>query len=159
MAALLLASIGSAAGLALGVGTMLTRDVLAALRWRFCERHSLFTSRAVVFLVMLAAALFTFGNLRSLVLEWNYLSMGLRGAGIILPFTLAVFCPGRISPALATCSIAAGTLAAILWKFGAPQGTDPLYAGLAASGLCLCGAYFRPRPQSGSCRDVRRPET
>ena len=81
IAALLLASIGSAAGLALGVGTMLTRDLFPYLRLRFCERHMLAANRMTVMAVMLGASLFTFGNLGSLVLEWNFLSMGLRGSG------------------------------------------------------------------------------
>lgn len=142
IAALLLAAIGSAAGLALGVGTMLNRDLLPALKWRFCETHALFTNRLVVFLVMLGAATFTFGNLRSLVLEWNFLSMGLRGAGIFFPFSLAIFCPGRIRPNLALLSIVLGTAATIAWKFIYPQGTDPLYAGLAASAFVLGAALF-----------------
>ena len=145
IAALLLAAIGSAAGLALGVGTMLNRDILSAMKWRFFENHALLTNRLVVFLVMMGAAAFTFGNLRSLVLEWNFLSMGLRGAGIFFPFSLAIFMPGRVNPGFALLSIAAGTVATIGWKFVFPQGTDPLYAGLAASALVLCGSLFGPR--------------
>jgi SSS family solute:Na+ symporter len=152
IAALLLAAIGSAAGLALGVGTMLNRDLLPALKWRFCETHALLTNRLVVFLVMLGAATFTFGNLRSLVLEWNFLSMGLRGAGIFFPFSLAIFCPGRISPQLALLSIVSGTAATIAWKFIYPQGTDPLYAGLAVSALVLGAAVFIG--QNNSCRSA-----
>ena len=94
---------------------------------------------------MMGAAAFTFGNLRSLVLEWNFLSMGLRGAGIFFPFSLAIFMPGRVSPGFALLSIAAGTLATVGWKFIFPQGTDPLYAGLAASALVLCGLVFSPQ--------------
>ena len=144
IAALLLAAIGSAAGLALGVGTMLNRDLLSAVKWRFFENHALLTNRLVVFLVMMGAAAFTFGNLRSLVLEWNFLSMGLRGAGIFFPFSLAIFMPGRVKSGFALLSIVAGTVATIGWKFIFPHGTDPLYAGLAVSILVLCGSFFSP---------------
>lgn len=137
LAGLLLASIGSAAGLALGVGTMLTRDLFPQLRLRFSEQHPLATNRLTVMAVMAGASLFTFGNLGSLILEWNFLSMGLRGAGIFLPFSLAIFWPGRIGPGAAVYSMAAGTVAAFSWKFIAPTGMDPLYAGLLTSAITL----------------------
>lgn len=137
IAGLLLASIGSAAGLALGVGTMLTRDFFPYLRLEFCRRHSLATNRLTVMAVMLSAAVVTSGNLSSLILDWNFLSMGLRGAGIFLPFSLAVFCPGRISPPAAVTSMALGTVVAFAWKFFVPAGLDPLYAGMATSACVL----------------------
>lgn len=146
IAALLLASIGSAAGLALGVGTMVTRDLLPYLRWRFCDRHALAANRVTVMIVMLSAALFTFGNLSSLVLEWNFLSMGLRGAGIFLPFSLAVFRPGRLGAGAAVWSMASGTIMAFAWKFITPVGIDPLYAGLAVSAFVMTAALLLKQP-------------
>ena len=149
IAGLLLAAVGSAAGLALGVGTMMTRDLLPYLRWRFCDQHTLAANRITVMVIMLSAALFTFGNLRSLVLEWNFLSMGLRGAGIILPFSLAVFRPGLIGPGAAVWSMAAGTVLAFVWKFIAPDGGDPLYAGLTASACVLVAAACLKQRNNG----------
>lgn len=140
--ALLLAAVGSAAGLALGVGTMVSRDLIAGFLKHGNERLMLQVTRLTVFLITLAAALFTFGNLRSLVLEWNYLSMGLRGAGTFLPFTAAVFCPRNISQKWAVWSMVAGTVTAVGWKILFPQGADPLYAGLGASAALLLAGYF-----------------
>ena len=155
IAALLLAAIGSAAGLALGVGTMLNRDILPAAHWKFCETHALFSNRIAVFLVMMGAALFTFGNLRSLVLEWNFLSMGLRGAGIFLPFTLAIFMPGRFKPQFAVLSIAIGTIVTIGWKFLFPQGADPLYAGLIVSGIAFCCGFTKRQAMEPATRNLQ----
>lgn len=148
IATLLLASIGSAAGLALGVGTMMTRDIFSAGRWSFIAAHGLAANRTTVFLIMFGAALFTLGNVQSLVLEWNFLSMGLRGAGIFLPFSAAIFMPGRVKSVAAVLSMAMGTVAALAWKFVFPQGMDPLYAGLLTSGavLCCAGLFFQNRP-------------
>ena len=149
IAALLLASVGSAAGLALGVGTMVTRDFLPQMRWRFGERHMLAANRLTVMVIMLSASLFTFGNLRSLVLEWNFLSMGLRGAGIFLPFSLAVFCPGRLGKGSAVWAMAAGTVMAFIWKFIDPEGIDPLYAGLLVSACIILQALLIRQPAHG----------
>lgn len=70
---------------------------------------------------------------------------GPTGRRDFFPFSLAIFMPGRVNPGFALLSIAAGTVATIGWKFVFPQGTDPLYAGLAASALVLCGSLFGPR--------------
>ncbi len=152
IAALLLAAIGSAAGLALGVGTMLNWDILPATHWRFLESHALLSNRIAVFLVMMCAALFTFGNLKSLVLEWNFLSMGLRGAGIFLPFSLAIFMPGRVKPLFAMLSIALGTGVTMGWKLIFPQGMDPLYAGLITSSFILCWGFCQSKAHEKAMR-------
>lgn len=145
LATLLLASVGSAAGLVLGVSTMLSRDIIAK-RWQISDATMLTVSRATVFVITLAAALFCFGNLGSLVLEWNFLSMGLRGAGVFLPLTLAVFLPGRVASRSALWSIAAGTGVCLIWKLIMPRGIDPLYAGVAASVIALIAGQMLAKP-------------
>jgi solute:Na+ symporter, SSS family len=134
---LLLAAVGSAAGLALGVGTMLSGDIVALLLKRLKGTPVLWITRLAVLFTTLAATLFTFGNLNSLILQWNFLSMGLRGAGIFLPLSAAVFSPGRFPAREAVWSMAAGAGVALVWKLIFPAGGDPLYAGLVVSGLFL----------------------
>ncbi|MBU2703435.1 SSS family solute:Na+ symporter [Sporomusaceae bacterium BoRhaA] len=138
---LLLASIGSAAGLVLGVGTMLSQETLFLLKKR-SFRAVLWLTRGCVLFVTLLATIVTFGNLKSLVLEWNFLSMGLRGAGVFLPFTLAIFYPGRLSKKWAFYSIMAGSFVTLGWKLIWPTGLDPLYGGLIASFICVCCGLF-----------------
>lgn len=137
IATLLLAAIGSSAGLVLGVGTMLSRDIVGKYWNKISESAMLTVNRAAVLIITLAATLVTFGNLKSLVLEWNFLSMGLRGAGIFLPLTAAIFWPGKIRPILALWSMAAGAGTSLLWKLVFPTGIEPLYPGLIMSGLLL----------------------
>lgn len=93
---LLLAAVGSAAGLALGVGTMLSGDIVALLLKRLKGTPVLWITRLAVLFTTLAATLFTFGNLNSLILQWNFLSMGLRG--------------GRYFPAVVGRGLFPGTL-------------------------------------------------
>ncbi|MDU4961827.1 MAG: sodium:solute symporter family protein [Sporomusaceae bacterium] len=132
LATLLLAAVGSAAGLALGVSAMVSRDIVAA-KWRLSDAAMLRVNRLAVLFVTLLAALFCLGNLHSLVLEWNFLSMGLRGAGIFLPLTLAIFLPGRVGGPAAVASMLAGVAAVLIWRLVFPDFFDPLYAGLLSS--------------------------
>lgn len=137
LAGLLLAALGSAAGLTLGVGTTILQDVIRRW-WRpQTEQAALNASRIMVLLIALGATSFTFGNLKSLVLEWNFLSMGLRGAGIFLPLTAAVFFPGRFSSRWSLLAMGVGAGVALFWKLLWPAGPDPLYGGLTACAVCL----------------------
>lgn len=146
LATLLLAAIGSAAGLALGVATMLSRDVINVFTDNCRQNSALWVNRSVLLVITVLSTLFTFGNLKSLVLEWNYLSMGLRGAGIFLPMSLAVFFPGRIDAKFAIWAILGGAGTALGWKTIFPQGIDPLYAGLVVSaGMLAVGLMCHPR--------------
>ena len=141
--ALLLAAIGGAAGLILGMATMLTRDIAARLVPFKSGFSELKTTRWIVFLITFSAIAVTMANLGSLVLDWNYLSMGLRGAGTFLPLSMAVFFPGWFKGKWAMLSIAGGALTSLLWKVLLPQGGDPLYSGLAVSALFLLVGFQR----------------
>lgn len=153
LAALLLASIGSAAGLALGMSSMLSRDILA--KWS-PRGSTLLINRALVLVIALTASCLAAGNLKSLVLDWNFLSMSLRGAGVFLPFTAAIFWPQRIAPSVAISSMALGTAASLGAKLLFPQGLDPLYAGILTSGIVLIAGqiwqtYCRNRRRTDGC--------
>lgn len=145
IAALLLACIGSAAGLILGVSTMLTRDIISKMH-PLSEITQLKVNRLLVLALSLGGVLFTFGNMKSLVLEWNFLSMGLRGAGIFLPLTAAVFFPGKIKAKWALLAIGAGASVSLVWKFIGIG--EPLYAGLAVNLLLLLLGRGRLRKYS-----------
>ena len=116
MAALLLSALGSIAGLALGVGTMLSRDVVTKVWTTLSASGQLWASRLSVLAVSVAAMVFVFMHLDSSVLEWNYLSMALRGSGIFLPLTFCIFFPGRVRSSMGVAAMGAGIFAALFWK-------------------------------------------
>ena len=116
LAAVLLSALGSIAGLALGIGTMLSRDIIQNL-WRTATAvNLLWASRLCVLTVTLCAIIFVFFHLNSSVLEWNYLSMALRGSGIFLPLTFCIFFPGRVRASMGVAAMGAGIFAALFWK-------------------------------------------
>ncbi len=116
LAAVLLSALGSIAGLALGIGTMLSRDIIQNL-WRSATAvNLLWASRLSVLSVTLCAIIFVFFHLDSSVLEWNYLSMALRGSGIFLPLTFCIFFPGRVRASMGVAAMGAGIFAALFWK-------------------------------------------
>ena len=116
LAAVLLSALGSIAGLALGVGTMISRDVVTKVWTGLTAQGQLWASRLSVLAVSVAAMVFVFLHLDSSVLEWNYLSMALRGSGIFLPLTFCIFFPRKVRASMGVAAMGAGIFAALFWR-------------------------------------------
>lgn len=140
---ILLSLIGSIGGLALGVGTMLSHDIVGLIFQIKDDKKLLLLTRLSVALVLLLAIAIAIFNLDSEVLFWNYLSMALRGGGIFLPLTLAVFKPGCISKNWAVASMILSTAAAIITATIFPLPLSPLFIGLILSSILLLIGYCR----------------
>jgi len=136
-AALLIAAVGTASGLALGVGTTLKVDILSKLRP--FHRNDLFIQRLVTSGVILSALALLLFNLDSAIMKWSFLSMGLRGATLCFPLLATIFLQGRRSTRGGALSIYIAPAAVILAGI---IGTSipPLMIGLAVSGsvMLLC---------------------
>ena len=143
LAALLLSALGSIAGLALGIGTMISRDIISKL-WRSATAvNLLWASRFSVLLAAAAAIVFVFFHLDSSVLEWNYLSMALRGSGIFLPLTFCVFFPHRVRSSMGVAAMGAGIFAALFWKHISPWQINSLFPALVYNLIFLAiGLYW-----------------
>ena len=136
MGGIVLSLVGSIGGLSLGIGTMLSHDVFAPLLAVKSEGRLLLLNRLMVLLVMALAALFAICFIDSEVLVWNYLSMALRGGGIFLPLTLAIFFPERLSPRWAIASMLLSTAAATA-AAAFESAIHPLFIGLIVSAALI----------------------
>jgi len=145
LAALFVAVLGTGAGLALGVGVILAKDLYAWLiNPHASDKEILLASRVAIAGVMAAALFFISGNLKSLILQWSFLSMGLRGAAVFGVLAGALFLKGRVPRIFALFSIVAGPLAMLAWKFFLPAFLDPLLPGMTASlALLAAGLLYR----------------
>lgn len=125
--------IGCAAGLSLGIATNLVRDFYLPLFGRnLDERGILCVSRiAVSTVVLLAAGIGMIGK-GSMILQWSYLSLGLRGAGTFFPLVVGILLPGTLPRHWALAATAGGLLAVLVWPMTGLPG-QPLFAGLALS--------------------------
>jgi len=135
---LLIAVIGTGAGLTLGISTMLTKDIYQKLISPGASDEKLMIiSKGLIVMVAALTLLFVTGNLKSMILQWGFLSMGLRGATICFPLLGAIFFNKFVSPNAGIIALIAGPGADLAWKLSFPQGMDPLYIGLLASFVCL----------------------
>lgn len=134
---IVLGIIGSIAGLSLGVGTMVARDALEPMLAIRSERGKLMLMRLSVVGAVLAAMAIAIANRDSQILFWNYLSMALRGCGVFIPLTLAIFCPRALSPKWALASMVLSLTAAIAAGFVHTH-TSPIFVGLGVSLAVVC---------------------
>ncbi len=139
---ILITVIGTAAGLSLGIATNLVYDCYVPFKKGDCgERLLLSANRGAVALVVLLAALTGLSGKESLILEWSYLSMGLRGAGTFFPLVAGIAAPSKLPPRWAFAASLGGLSVTILWPLtGIPL--EPLFAGLGASGALTATGLF-----------------
>jgi solute:Na+ symporter, SSS family len=145
-AALLIAAVGTAAGLTLGVVTTLSGDIMS----RFLRRvPTLPALRWLGLAILLLALLLTVANLGSAIMSWSFLSMGLRGATIALPLLSAIFLGAR-TPRRAGALAIIMAPTAVLWTgiTGWPD-WPPLYPGLAVAATIMLIGFWRNGRTSG----------
>lgn len=144
----LLAIIGSTAGQALGISTMISRDFVGNI-FKITSGSTIFKANRitlVIVTVIFSTLAYTYFN--STVLYWNFFSFLLRGGGVFVPLTLAIFKPGWLSPTWAMVSIVVSTSAAIIAKL-AFDVSQPLFLALGISlgivlvGIIISGSNYR----------------
>jgi SSS family solute:Na+ symporter len=138
LAVLLVTTIGTWAGLTLGISTMLTTDIYRKIiHPQVSDRTNLYLQRTLIVIISLIAVLFVAGNLKSTVLSWAFLSMGLRGCSILIPLLGAMFFSRYVTPMAGLMSAILGPATDLLWRLTFPEGMDPLYPGLIVGLLTL----------------------
>ncbi len=136
---LFVAVVGTGAGLSMGISTIIRRDIILRYSDRMTDpKRNTQLSRLIIVAVLAAGCFLSAGPLGDTILNFAFMSMGLRGAVVFVPMTFALRLPGRVNRRWAMAGIIAGPISVLL--FGTllplPADIDPLFAGVAASLLC-----------------------
>ena len=142
MGILVIAAVGSAAGLILGMGTIVSTNIITLVVPDFCKKNMLLVTRITIFLITCFVLVFTYINNDALVLDWTILSMCLRGSGIFIPLILAVYKPGKFAAEYAMYAIIAGSLSALSARVFISHLISPLYPGMLVSAIFMCLGYY-----------------
>ena len=136
MGGIIISLISSIGGQSLGMGTIISKDILAPLFNIRKDSTLLKLNRFTCVMIMVIGCVFSIINRDTQILFWNYLSMGLRGGGIFLPLTLAVFKPKCISGKWVVISMVASTAVAIIATIMQTP-VKPMFLAVAVSFLLL----------------------
>lgn len=148
---LFIAVVGTGAGLALGIASMLHNDILKNLR-----SHALpgLKGRAAfpctVALVLALACCFSTGALGDLILQFAYMSLALRGAVVLAPLCGALWFSGRIVPRFAMTAILLGPLCVFFFTAVIPLPFDALFVGIAAAAASMIVGLVQTSKSTGA---------
>lgn len=137
LATLLVALVGTGAGVALGMSSMMCNDIYKKfINKEATDKQALNVSRLIIVVILVAAGLLTLGNMGSLILSWSFLSMGLRGAVAFGPLCTALFLPGKVDSKFVMAAMIVGPIMVLVGKLALPS-IDPLFPGMIAAALVL----------------------
>jgi SSS family solute:Na+ symporter len=151
LATLLVAVIGTWAGLSLGISTMLTRDIYKRyIDKKADDKRTLLVQRLLILCLCGITVVAVSSSLGGLILGFSFLSMGLRGCSALFPLLGAMFFKRFVTPAAGIAAAIMGPLTNLIWHFMYPKGLDPLYPGLVASAVVLVAVSMltRKKPQA-----------
>ena len=138
---LFIAVVGTGAGLAMGISTIVRRDIIARYTDKMKDdRLNQTLSKVIIIVIMALGVLLSSGPFGDTILSFGFMSMGLRGAVVFVPMTLALWAKGKINHTCTLISVIASPLTVLLFGtvWTLPGGLDPLFAGIAVSIIC-CG--------------------
>ncbi|MBR4304528.1 MAG: sodium:solute symporter family protein [Clostridia bacterium] len=134
---LLITIVGGGAGLALGIATILSGDIIKKLTHRFDSGKSSLLMLRVLIVIILTAAACGAGMVPGAVInDYGFLSMALRAAVIFVPFSCALFLKGKIAKKCAPIAIIAGPATVIAGNL-LNIGFDPLILGIGVSMIIM----------------------
>ncbi len=139
---LFIAVVGTGAGLVMGISTIIRRDILARFFDKAAEdKAGSLMGKGIIVLTLLLGVILSSGSLGDTILNFAFMSMGLRGAVVFVPMLCALWAPGKVNRKCAMGAIIAGPVVVLLCGtlFTLPGGIDPLFAGVTAA-LIFCAA-------------------
>ena len=95
------------------------------------------TEKKLIVVVLMLACVLSMGPLGDTILNFAFMSMGLRGATIFVPLCFAIFGRGLVCDKYATASIIAGPVTVLVFNIVKVLPFDPLFAGVLASGVIM----------------------
>jgi len=139
---LFVAVIGTGAGLALGISSIINNDIVKKITHRFDEpKKTLAMSRVWIVVVLAVACALSTGNLGDTILKFAFMSMGLRGTVVFVPLICALWLPGRISKKFALASIIISPIVTLLFGIMDILPFDSLFVGVIVSIIIMAFGY------------------
>ena len=109
LGALFITSVGTGAGLALGIATMIEKDILAK-PLRSMPKLKPCVNKILIAVILFVATTLGLSSLGDSIFKFSFLSMGLRGCTVFAPLCFALWASGKVHARWAMRSIIAGSL-------------------------------------------------
>lgn len=113
LGALFIASVGTGAGLALGIATVINRELLSK-KTKDSKISSDNMNKLLIVIVLAVATAISCTPIGDTILEFAFMSMGLRGCTVFAPLCFALWAKGKVKGKYAFASIIGGSLVALI---------------------------------------------
>ena len=130
--------VGSGAGLALGISTIINNDIVQVLgrKWVHAETRSR-RIRFLIVAVLLTAACTCMLLETDVILNFAFLSMGLRGTVVFAPLCCALWLKNRIDARWAILAIVLGPVTEFILPVFIEMPFNPLFAGVGMTFIVM----------------------
>lgn len=145
LATLLLALVGTGSGMALGFGTIMTKDIYKRfINNNIDSNRELVVNRTFIVLAFIVSAMFASVNLQSSILSWGFMATGFRGVVLLFPMLGSLFFKSKVHSMFAVASSITGVAAYLTGELLLNLSFDPLFIGVGVSLLVfMAGALFK----------------
>lgn len=142
---LLFAVIGTSAGLSLGMASMIFRNFFKK------SKHETAGIRTIILGILLAAFVICETGMDNLILNWSFMSMGLRGAVAFVPLFFAFFIRKYIKESFVIAAMVGGPLFTVIGNQILPADIDPMFLGIIVAFIIfMTGINFGKREKKGN---------
>lgn len=130
LGSLFITVVAAGAGLSLGISTIFHNDIVKRLYPRVeGSRQESWLSKIWIVAVLVCAGLLSCGALGDTILQFAFMSMGLRGSVVFAPLCCALWLPGRIPRGYAIAAVIAGPLTVLVFGIWKVLPIDSLFLG------------------------------
>ncbi len=131
---LFVAVVGTGAGLALGISAIINNDVVKKVTRKFdAPEKAAVLSKVWIVVILAAASLLATGSFGDTILQFAFMSMGLRGAVVFVPLIYALWFPGKVDKKYAILSIVVSPILVLIFGLLDILPFDSLFIGILAS--------------------------
>ncbi len=132
---LFIAVVGTGAGLALGIASVIRNDILS--RFGKIKISEVSKERLLLVVILLGASLLSMGSLGDTILNFAFMSMGLRGATLFAPICFCLWMRGKADSRYAMASVISGPATVLVFGLLDILPFDPLFAGIIVSTIIM----------------------
>lgn len=142
---LLLVTIGSGAGLILGICSIFNNNIYKKIIPNLSEKKELKLSRITIFVILFISFIFTLGNAKTFILKWSFMSMGLRASTIFFPMLGSMFFKNKIEKKWILIGILLSPISILITEMYFNLKIDSLFIGLSVSIISTFIGYLHKK--------------
>ena len=141
LGALFIASVGTGAGLSLGIATVVNRDLLSRGKTVDAKKSDA-TNKMLIVVILAAATVLTIILPADTIQDYAFLSMALRGCTVFAPLCFALWASRKVRSGYAMASVVGGSVVALIYGVLKLQGVinfplAAVFPGIVVGLICM----------------------